>query len=92
MPKLLFTPKKHFIGDNSDIFYTAAKKDEPVLCIKCNDVASFILEQMHPEHKPRIEIIPLVVTEFGCSEEEATQAVETVINALLKAQEEPGNE
>ena len=92
MPKLLFTPKKHFIGDNPDIFYTFAEKDAPTLCIKCNDVAAFILEQMHPEHKPRTEIIPMVVSEFGCTEEEATEAVQTVINTLLKVREEIENE
>lgn len=92
MPRLLFTPKKHFIGDNYDIFYTAAKNNEPTLCIKCNNVAAFILEQMHPDHKPRTEIIPLVVAEFGCTEEEAAEAVKTVINTLLKVKEETENE
>lgn len=92
MPRLLFTPKKHYIGDNPDIFYTFAEKDAPTLCIKCNDVAAFILEEMHPGHKPRTEIVSLVVAKFGCTEEEATEAVETVINTLLKVREGTENE
>lgn len=84
MPKLHFEPKEHIIGDNEDIFITAANEGEPVICIKCNDVAAFIIKQMYPEHKPRTEIIPLVVAEFGCTEAEATEAVATVISTLLE--------
>ncbi|MGI6279437.1 MAG: hypothetical protein ACOYJS_02630 [Acutalibacteraceae bacterium] len=84
MPKLLFTPKEHKIGDNQDIFITACKNGENALCIKCNEVAAFIIRQMHPQHKPRLEIIPLVVSEFGCTYAEAAQAVNTVINKLLE--------
>ena len=91
MPKLLFTPKHHTIGDCPDIFYTATDKDGPVLCIKCNDAAAFILEQMYPEHKPRTEIIISVMNEYKCTEEEAKEAVETVIAALIKKKEDNAN-
>ena len=84
MPKLKFEPKEHIVGDNEEIFITAANEGEPAICIKCNDVAAFIIKQMYPEHKPRTEIIPLVVAEFGCTEEEAKDAAETVISILLK--------
>ena len=82
MPKLLFKPIEHKIGENRETFITGEKKGEPVLCIKCNDEAAFIIKQMYPEHKPRKEIIPLVIAKFGCTEEEATEAVEGVIKTL----------
>ena len=89
MPKLHFEPKEHIIGDNKEIFITSANAGEPVICIKCNEVAAFIIKQMHPEHKPRKEIIPLVVEQFGCTVEEATEAVETVISTLVKHNNAP---
>ena len=82
MPKLNFQPKTHIIGDNKDIFITATNSGEPAICIKCNDVAAFIINQMYPEHKPRKEIIPLVMAQFNCSVEGAGEAVETVISKL----------
>ena len=88
MPKLLFTPKFHTIGDNTDYFCTSCKYDDPVIFIRCNEMGKFILEQMHPKHTPRTEIVSLVVERFGCSYEEAVESVEMVITALLKGKEE----
>lgn len=92
MPKLLFEPKEHKIGNNTEIFITAHKVGDPVVCIKCNDVAAFIISQMYPEHKPRLEIIPLVIDKFGCTAAEAEEAVETVISKLRKGNANGGNE
>lgn len=92
MPKLLFTPKTHIIGNNTDTFITSSAKGDNPLCIKCNSVAAFIIGQMHPEHKPRTEIIPLVMEEFGCSKDDAEQAVKTVISTLISAGKEKEDE
>lgn len=92
MPKLNFTPKTHYIGENTDIFITSCKKGDPPICMKCNDVAAFIIGQMYPEHKPRTEIVPLVMEKFSCSEEESIEAVQTVISTLLPPKEETENE
>ena len=92
MPKLKFKPKSHTIGDNTDIFITACNSGEPAICIKCNDVAAFIINQMYPEHKPRKDIIPLVMAQFNCTEEEATEAVETVISKLTHKESEVNEE
>jgi len=92
MPKLLFKPKFHIIGENSDIFVTPCLNGQGAICIKCNELAAFILEQMYPEHKPRTEIAALVKQKFGCSEEDALLAVNTVISALLPKEEETDDE
>lgn len=92
MPKLIFEPKVHIIGDNEDIFITATNEGEPTICIKCNDVAAFIIKKMYPDHKPRTEIAEMVAHKFGCTSSEATRAVETVISALLTEKENTENE
>lgn len=92
MPKLLFEPKFHTIGDQKDIFVTSSKRKEPILCIRCNEMAKFILEQMYPDHTPRTEIIPKVMARFSISEEEATTAVNQVISTLKSKGAEPPNE
>jgi len=92
MPKLLFTPKFHTIGENEEIFITSCKKNDGAICIKCNDVAAFIISKMYPEHMPRAQIAALTAEKFSCSEEEASEAVETVIQVLNPAKEENSNE
>ncbi len=91
MPKLLFKPKFHSIGDQTDIFVTSCEDGAPIVCMRCNDVAKFILEQMYPDHKPRAEIIPEVMAQFSVSQAEATEAVNKVITKLLDKGEQ-GNE
>ena len=88
MPKLLFTPVQHKIQteDESNILITSKHDGEPVLCIKCNELAAFIINQMHPEHKPRTEIVAAVLERYPeATEEEATEAVNGVIDALKGA-------
>ena len=92
MPKLKFEPKIHIFGIESDIFITAANEGEPVICIKCNDVAAFIIKKMYPEHKPRTVIAEMVADKFRCTSAEAARAVETVIYALQNKKENYENE
>lgn len=92
MPKLLFEPKFHIIGDQTDIFVTSHKKNDPILCIRCNEMAKFILEQMYPDRKPRTEIIQEVMKHFSVSEEEAATEVNQVILILRNKGDESSNE
>lgn len=85
MPKLLFTPVRHKVEteDEANIFITSKHDGEPVLCIKCNELAAFIIEQMHPEHRGRAEIITAVLERYpDMTEEEATEEVNGVIDKL----------
>lgn len=82
MPILNFTPKSHKIGEETDVFITSSQAGDPVLCVKCNDVAEYIIGQMHPEHRSRQDIITNVVSRFSCTQKEATVAVQEVISGL----------
>lgn len=89
MPKLLFTPVQHNVeieGDEANIFITSKHDGDGVVCIKCNEFAAFIINQMHPEHKPRTEIITAVLERYPeMTEEEATEEVNGVIEKLRAA-------
>ena len=88
MPKLLFTPVQHKIEteDEANILITPKHDGEPAVCIKCTEGAAFIINQMHPEHKPRTEIVMAVLERYPeLTETEATEAVNGVIAALQGA-------
>lgn len=94
MPQLLFTPVQHTVNveeDEANIFITSKHDGEPVLCIKCNEFAAFIINQMHPEHKPRTEIVAAVLEHYPeLTEEEATEEVNGVIEKLRAANSSAG--
>lgn len=91
MPKLLFEPKFHRIGDNQEFYCTSCRKDDPVIFIKCDEVGKFILEQMYPEHKSRKDIAPLVVERFGITLTEATDIIQDLVLKLLGERAESSN-
>ena len=87
MPKLLFHPKSHQIGEEESLFVTCCESGDPVVCIRCNDVAAYILSLMYPESCRKPDLIEAVQTHFQCTLEEAQTAVITVLNALQNREE-----